>query len=129
MPNKPARSCRFSGCPKTISGGGGYCDDHREYEKAIINEYSKRRGPSTPDSFYQSRSWIKYRDWYRKQHPLCEDCLKAGRGPIPMKIVDHIIEIKDGGERFDEENTRSLCQECHNRKTALKRKERANVKT
>ena len=33
-------------------------------------------------------------------------------------MVDHIVPIADGGEKLDEDNLQSLCQDCHARKTA-----------
>ena len=33
-------------------------------------------------------------------------------------MVDHIIELKDGGDRLSEENAQSLCWKCHGIKTA-----------
>lgn len=36
----------------------------------------------------------------------------------PATVVDHIIEISDGGKADDINNLQSLCRACHNRKTA-----------
>lgn len=121
MPFLPSRPCRFSGCPNTVSGKDGYCFKHKEHEKSINRQYSKDRGQSTPDNFYQSQRWIKFRNWYRSKHPLCERCL--GKDIIEsMKIVDHIIPRDQGGEDCSEENSQSLCQSCHNLKTAEDKK-------
>lgn len=54
------------------------------------------------------------------QHPLCMVCESLGR-LIAAKVVDHVIPIKRGGERFDAGNLQSLCVRCHNRKTATER--------
>ncbi|XPS83916.1 HNH endonuclease domain protein [Desulfosarcina variabilis str. Montpellier] len=35
-----------------------------------------------------------------------------------MAIVDHIVELKDGGAPLSEDNVQSLCRSCHQRKTA-----------
>jgi len=42
-------------------------------------------------------------------------------------IVDHVIPIREGGGKFDEDNCQTLCQTCHNRKTARETKEGARV--
>lgn len=117
MPYKPARPCNFSGCPNTVRGNNKYCINHQVYEKKEKYQYYKDKGQSTEDGFYQSKDWIRFRNWYRSKHPLCEECSRRGM-ITPMKIVDHIIPIKQGGDKFSENNSRSLCQECHNRKTA-----------
>jgi 5-methylcytosine-specific restriction protein A len=36
----------------------------------------------------------------------------------PANVVDHIVPVKQGGERFDRSNLQSLCVPCHNAKTA-----------
>jgi 5-methylcytosine-specific restriction protein A len=36
----------------------------------------------------------------------------------PAKVVDHIVPVKEGGERFERVNLQSLCVPCHNAKTA-----------
>lgn len=36
----------------------------------------------------------------------------------PAKVVDHIVPVKQGGERFEGANLQSLCVPCHNAKTA-----------
>lgn len=43
--------------------------------------------------------------------------MKHGR-TTPMRIVDHIIPIEQGGKRLAKDNVQSLCQTCHNQKTA-----------
>ena len=43
MPNRPARACNYSFCPNTIKGNRRYCDDHKQYERAVYNDYDKRK--------------------------------------------------------------------------------------
>jgi 5-methylcytosine-specific restriction protein A len=127
MMKKPSMPCRFSGCPKTQINNSGYCSKHQKfrrkydtfYEKAV-DEFREKR--NTPKNFYRTRRWLKFRDWYRAKHPLCEICLSEGRGPTPMKIVHHIIEIEDGGDKFSEANVQSVCAECHNREHGERKK-------
>lgn len=123
MPTKPARPCNFPLCPNTVKGNKRYCNDHEQYEKAIFEDYDKRRidkNKITPKNFYRLARWRRVRKMYARNHPYCEICEREGRGPIPMRIVDHIIEIEDGGAWYDENNLQSLCMECSNRKTFSK---------
>jgi len=80
-------------------------------------EHDERRG-SARERGYDYR-WEKVRDWYRASHPLCEVC---GR---PMDHVDHIVPLRDGGERLDPDNLQSLCKPCHDKKTAEETRKRA----
>ena len=70
----------------------------------------------TNQSFYSSGRWTKVSKWYRKNNPLCVHCKEQGR-VTPAQLVDHIVEIKDGGAEYDESNLQSLCKACHNVKT------------
>ena len=69
------------------------------------------------DPFYNSTAWRKVRLQYKKKNPLCENCerhdiLKEGRD------VDHIIPMKQGGDKLSYSNLQTLCRSCHNRKSA-----------
>ena len=43
---------------------------------------------------------------------------------VPMDVVDHVVEIKDGGDLLSDKNARSLCNKCHAKKTAMKKQQR-----
>ena len=91
----------------------------------------KRYNESRPErhNFYQTKEWRLLRSWYMKGHPLCEECLLKGINTAAT-MVDHIIEIADGGARLDESNLQALCFACHNRKTtAVRKRGRGGVKT
>ena len=114
MPCKPGRPCNYPGCASIIQGKGGYCTYHKEnYEKAVKMKYEKR---NPKGYFYNTARWRKLRNLYAAKHPLCEECLKKEL-LVSVKVVDHIVEIKDGGKELDQNNLQSLCSECHNRKT------------
>lgn len=70
------------------------------------------------------RSRILRRDKWRCQMVLSSGitCLR------PADEVDHIIEMVDGGSFHEWSNLRSLCHECHNTKTQMMRKARAEAK-
>jgi 5-methylcytosine-specific restriction protein A len=69
------------------------------------------------DSFYNSWPWRKLRKAFRIKNPLCKHCLDKDE-VTPMKVVDHIVPIKAGGEPLDWDNLQSLCEKCHNKKSA-----------
>lgn len=49
---------------------------------------------------------------------LCEDCLAATPSLVrEAKVVDHIKPLALGGTD-DDENTRNLCHDCHQARTA-----------
>lgn len=74
-------------------------------------------------NIYDTPLWKKYRKAQLLLKPLCEDCLMFGIS-TPAKIVDHVIEIKDGGEIYDFDNFRSLCPMHHNKKTGQEKSKR-----
>ncbi len=76
-------------------------------------EYNLRR----PDrhKFYSTTRWRKLRQWYRTNHPVCEECAALGL-TVRADVVDHIISIEDGGNPMAVSNLQSLCHGCHNRK-------------
>jgi len=39
-------------------------------------------------------------------------------------MVDHIIELKDGGAPLDERNVQALCRTCHGKKTSIEKQKR-----
>lgn len=87
-------------------------------------EYNRTRREN--QSFYNSTQWKKVREWFRKQNPLCVMCEAEGL-TTPTQIVDHIVEIKDGGAPLDASNLQSLCIRHHNVKTAQARSDRAGA--
>lgn len=67
--------------------------------------------------FYQSTAWRKLRAVKLEQQPMCEECERNGK-ITPAQMVDHIVPINRGGASLDIENLQSLCNACHNRKSA-----------
>ena len=75
---------------------------------------------------HRRKFWQKYeffiawrdirRQAMRRDNRRCVDCLKGGK-VVRAEEVHHIIEIADGGNEFDLDNTESLCRKCHLRKT------------
>ena len=80
---------------------------------------------SENSSFYNSSAWRKVRKAYFTMNPICKWCEEEGR-VTTGQIVDHIIEIKDGGETLSLDNLQTLCQVHHNQKTAWSKMKRRN---
>lgn len=111
MPTKPKRPCSYPGCPELTVGQ--YCDKH---QKQVTKAYDQRRG-SAASRGYDSR-WAKARKRYLREHPLCVECLKAGK-LTPGNVVDHKDPHKGDKVKFwTESNWQSLCKRCHDTKTA-----------
>lgn len=112
MSNKASKYCQAYPCPN-LAVNGAYCHEH-----------TPARAPKEADPFYVSVAWRRFRDWYISMHPLCEQCEREGRPDTPAQMVDHRIEIKDGGALTSEENAMSLCWKCHAVKTATAKNHR-----
>src|SRR4051812_43343842 len=77
--------------------------------------------PKRAEPFYSSAAWIALRDRVRREAGgRCQvaGCNRRGH------IVDHIVELKDGGAPLDRSNVRLMCAPHHNRKTAAERAKR-----
>jgi len=86
---------------------------NKQYDRTYRNKSSRK--------IYDSKKWredvrpsILFRDGMR--------CVKCGSN-INL-IVDHIHELKDGGDPFDENNLETLCKKCHAVKTAKEKAKR-----
>jgi len=112
---KPKRFCTAYPCNNLVRSGERYCEAH---QPAKPNRDS--------DPFYNTARWQRFRNWYRAKNPLCERCLDEGL-TVPADMVDHIIEIRDGGAKLSATNAQSLCNGCHAVKSAAERKRRGPV--
>lgn len=95
----------------------------RDTQQRVYNR-TKRTG----QEFYKTTAWKKLRTAYAKANPICEDCKALDRATA-LDVVDHIDEIKDGGEPLAWDNLRSLCHLHHNQKTARFRNEKGKQST
>lgn len=93
-------------------------DEKRQRRLERQKEYNRNRR-NKKHAFYYTQAWKDARAAYREKHPVCEMC-----GRAPSVIVDHIVELNDGGDPFDERNFQALCIACHNKKTAKEKWER-----
>lgn len=112
MPNKPKKPCAYPGCPKLTDRK--YCAAHAAYETVEERRYERYgRAPETAKRY--GSNWRKVRAAYIAGHPLCEDCLVAGR-TTPAEQVHHIRPLDKGGDNSFA-NLRALCKSCHSRYT------------
>ena len=86
-----------------------------------------KRQSSRLDGFYQSQYWRSVRSSFRQgfkiidgkelSNKLCLQCYKQGT-IREGRHTDHIIQKKLGGSD-NEDNLQTLCDQCHNRKSAI----------
>jgi 5-methylcytosine-specific restriction enzyme A len=117
MANKSPKYCASFPCSNLAEPGSSYCLEHRP-----------AKAPKDTDPFYLSVGWRRFRAWYLSRHPLCETCELEGRGAVPAAMVDHIVEIQDGGDRLAEQNAMALCWKCHGIKTANEKNHRRSTR-
>ena len=112
MPRKPKRPCSYPGCPKLTDGQ--YCEEH---QKLVTAQYNKYGRDNFTKSFYKNPAWLMTKKKQLERQPFCEECLKKGER-VKATMVDHIIPIKKGGDKYNFSNLQSLCWACHSRKSA-----------
>jgi len=120
MPRAAPTPCRYPGCGAVLTSPG-YCATHRPVSH---RDYGRaRRAFDAEVGFYQSSRWRTVRAAFLRSHPLCVACEASG-SLVAARVVDHVVPIKAGGERFDAANLQPLCLPCHNRKTTTERASR-----
>ena len=127
MPNGMWKQCKVAGCAGLTRGK--YCPAHAHLEEKEKREraahYNKTVRDAEAQAFYESPAWRRLRKLKLAVMPICEICYAQGR-ITPAVLVDHIVEIKDGGAPLDMANLQSVCQRCHNKKTAQEHAKRNN---
>jgi len=125
MPLKMLHPCHKQGCPNLTREK--YCEAYAHLAEAEARERNNRYNAHARDpeaqAFYESPAWRALRKRKLAAMPLCEICYAEGRMTAAV-IVDHIVEIKDGGQPLAMENLQSVCKACHNKKTAQERAKR-----
>lgn len=61
-------------------------------------------------------SWWRIRKQVLTEQPLCQPCERAGRITLAAE-VDHIIPIRNHGDKVNRNNLQSICRECHRKKS------------
>ena len=74
------------------------------------------------DKYYNTKQWKELRVEYKRNHPLCEECLSNGIIK-PTEHIHHKIEFLKGNTEAERErllldpnNLEALCLECHRKK-------------
>lgn len=101
--------CNHPGCRRAIPPDASYCVLHAPLH--INVEQCRRYDSARPVShrFYHTARWQKIRNAFMARHPLCRICYE--RGIIRQaEVVDHIVEISDGGSMIASDNLQSLCR-------------------
>ena len=58
-------------------------------------------------------TWAKVSKYVRTNEPVCRHCKN-----VLATMVDHIVPLKQGGDRLALDNLQPLCNSCHAIKTA-----------
>lgn len=92
------------------------------------NTYKKHGKNLLISKIYNSSNWVKLRESYIMEHPLCEHCLKEGIIE-PATEVHHKFEISNGKDEmemkeiaYNANNLESLCTKCHHNEHNKRRK-------
>lgn len=110
MAQKPLRPCRHPGCPELTRDG--WCPKHKPLAP-------QKRKSAEWHWMYLTKAWTEeLRPAQLLREPFCRECAKHGLRILATR-VDHVKAHLGDWERFtDRENLQSLCESCHNRKTA-----------
>ena len=115
MPSIKRKICSKHGIYETKSCELCKQDNTKQYDEQSRSKDSYK--------IYHSTRWKKLRNRQLSKEPLCVNFAVCGNH---ASIADHIVEIKDSGEPFSINNLQSMCQSCHNSKSAQERANRAH---
>lgn len=115
MAMKPLRPCRHPGCPALTREG--YCPKHKP-------KRAERRASAEYHGWYSLPVWTDdLRPAQLLREPWCRECARHGVR-TRATVVDHVTPHRGDWQMFiDPANHQSLCERCHNRKTARERAE------
>ena len=106
MPSRTKTYC-INGCKTKCDTGSRLCKQcQKDKRKARYDLEGSAR-----DMGYDEQ-WSKVSKMVRRQEPICRICENA-----LAQMVDHIIPLKQGGERLALSNLQPLCHKCHSHKT------------
>lgn len=109
MPTSPLSRCAEPGCTELVTRGR--CQAHKPASRGPAEVRTRYRGNDWWGQGSTHR-WRKVRAVQLAHHPNCAHC------GSPAEVVDHIIPRSLGGSMYDPANHQSLCQPCHDLKTA-----------
>jgi len=114
MPKAAGRPCKHAGCVEVVRDGSGWCKAHKA-DRSVGRWGDARRG-SRHERGYGTEWDVTRKRILSRDKGLCQVCLAAGKYR-PAKAVDHIKPKCEGGSD-DDDNLQSICQSCHDIKTA-----------
>ncbi len=122
MPSAPLKFCG-GGCGQTVTSGK--CPKCKARERQAQD--GDRRSPHQRGYDW---TWRRYRAKWLNARPFCGErlsgmsgehslCAAEGRA-VQATVVDHIVPVRDADDPlfWEPSNHQSLCEACHNRKTA-----------
>ena len=86
-------------------------------QRAYVAQRKAFERDNANQEFYNSWKWRKLAKAYKVKYPLCVMC-NANGYVTAVRVVDHIVRINAGGAPYDDANLQSLCEKCHNSKSA-----------
>jgi len=112
-PTAPPHPCSEPLCRGLVPRGERYCETHR---RSYNRQLSAQRG-TTKQRGYDG-AWERFRKWVLARRPLCEAfCAKEGRTEVATEL-HHVVALRAGGARLDEDNVMPVCGPCHRKITA-----------
>ena len=83
--------------------------------------YYRNKRTKEQKAFYSTAQWRRMRIAYLSENPYCVFCERNDETKL-ADTVDHVIPISVNWDlRFDWDNLRSLCKECHDNMMQLTR--------
>lgn len=67
--------------------------------------------PRSMDEYHTAR-WTRESAAFRKDHPVCEECLRHGV-IRRSEVVDHIVPAPVCEDFWDQSNWQALCRKCN----------------
>lgn len=112
MPIAAPKPCAQPGCHVLVRDGSSRCAAH----KVLPGRFADKRRGSRHQRGYGA-AWDRIRPLIlARDGGLCQPCLRVGR-VTPATQVDHIVNKAEGGTD-EAANLQSICQTCHEAKTA-----------
>lgn len=114
--------CTYPSCKTIVNhnddGSSPRCELHKTQQRSRTRKHYSHHFDDQGRNIYKTAKWKQLRGYKIAVNPLCENCLHYNKA-VTAQVIDHIIEIEDGGAIWDINNLQSLCNTCHNRKTAF----------